>query len=225
MTVYPLNDIYVCVQGEGCMTGQAMALVRLQGCPVGCPFCDTKETWRLDEAHKVGSIAEALGTNPRWCEATPYAIAFHLFMNFPRMPWVLVTGGEPADQDLAPLVRELHDAGFKAAVETSGTAEGHTAANFDWVCVSPKFGMPGGRPVLTRVLETADELKFVVGTAADLARVDETLAGLLPPRDRPRHVCLQPMSANPKATRLCTETVKEMGWRLSVQLHKLLEER
>lgn len=41
MTVYRVNDIYTTVQGEGCQTETAMVLLRLQGCGVGCPWCDT----------------------------------------------------------------------------------------------------------------------------------------------------------------------------------------
>jgi 6-pyruvoyltetrahydropterin/6-carboxytetrahydropterin synthase len=44
VTSYVVNDIYTCIQGEGVQTGVAMVLLRLQGCAVGCPWCDTKET-------------------------------------------------------------------------------------------------------------------------------------------------------------------------------------
>lgn len=47
------------IQGEGIYTGYPAAFLRLQGCHVGCSFCDTKEVWRegnpytFDELFKI----------------------------------------------------------------------------------------------------------------------------------------------------------------------------
>jgi 7-carboxy-7-deazaguanine synthase len=216
--LYAANDLYAAIQGEGCLAGTAMVLVRLHGCPVGCPFCDTKETWSLDDANRVGTLDEALGTNPRWCEADAPTIAAFTRERFPGPRWALVTGGEPADQDLGPLVRALHAAGYKTAVETSGTARGHVGVGFDWVCVSPKFAMPGGRPVLPDVLRGADEIKMVIGKPADLDTLEAALANLdLSPWTQ---ICLQPVSQSEKMTRFCAETAIRRGLRLSLQIHK-----
>lgn len=219
--MYACNDLYAAIQGEGCLSGTPMALVRLHGCPVGCPFCDTKETWHADPANRRDVPSDALGTNPLWFEAEAPDIArLARRLGGPAVRWALVTGGEPALRDLNPLVDALHAEGFKAAVETSGTALGHVGAGFDWVCVSPKIGMPGGLVVLPEALALADEIKYVVGKTADL----ETLAGLLAssPLKAGVEVCLQPLSLNPKATELCTRTAMERGWRLSLQTHRLL---
>jgi 7-carboxy-7-deazaguanine synthase len=220
-----LNDLYPTIQGEGAMTGVPMVLIRLQGCGVGCPWCDTKETWVTAAQDRVGTIDEALGTNSRWTDAEPVAIARAARTAAPALAWALVTGGEPAEQDLGPLVAALHVEGFRAALETSGTALGHVGAGFDWVCVSPKMGMPGGKPVLPDVVARADEIKMVVAKPADL----EALELLLGQTDRSpkRHqvISLQPVSQQPKATELCLKTCIERGWRLSIQLHKCLGER
>ena len=45
-----INEMFETIQGEGVKTGVPSVFVRLQGCPVGCPWCDTKHTWTLDEA-------------------------------------------------------------------------------------------------------------------------------------------------------------------------------
>lgn len=215
-----ISDAYACIQGEGCLTGTAMVLVRLQGCGVGCPWCDTKETWALDRSNRVESLADALGTNPRYAEVDPAAIADFVALAFPGPRWALVTGGEPAEQPLGPLVRALQSRGYKVALETSGTATGHVDAPFDWVCVSPKFAMPGGKPVLPDVLGAADEIKMVVARPSDLDTLDAALAVAQP---TPRTViCLQPVSQSEKMTRFCIETVLARGWRLSLQQHKTL---
>ena len=215
-----LNDLYQTCQGEGCQTGVAMVMIRLQGCGVGCPFCDTKETWALAAAHKVATLGEALGTNAKWCEETPAEIAAYARHLFPGPRWALVSGGEPADQPLFSLVRELHARRFRVALETSGTALGHVGAGFDWVCVSPKIGMSGGKALLPEALAAADEIKHVVCTGADIEALDRLLLEM-PLRDDVQ-ICLQPVSGQGKATDLCTRTAIDRGWRLSLQTHKLV---
>src|SRR5215213_7726546 len=148
MTVIRLNDCYTCVQGEGCQAGLAMVLLRLHGCGVGCPWCDTKETWETQPKNAVATIYDALGATPNYTVTDPYTIAKWIQQHNPGPKWILLTGGEPADQPLAHLVDVLHDFDYKVALETSGTATGLIGAELDWICVSPKIGMPGGRTVL-----------------------------------------------------------------------------
>jgi 7-carboxy-7-deazaguanine synthase len=219
-----INDIYACVQGEGCLAGTPMALVRLQGCGVGCPWCDTRETWALDEAHKVARLEDALGTGPKWCDAVVHEVAMTARNAVgPGVKWALITGGEPAEQSLGGLALSLSCHGFKVALETSGTALGHLGAAIDWVCVSPKLNMPGGKAVLPEAIKSADEIKHVVGKPADIDALVELLGRH---KTKPGvQVCLQPVSQNDKATKLCVETCKRTGWRLSLQLHKYLSER
>lgn len=221
MTTYRVNNIYPTIQGEGCQTGVPMVLVRLHGCAVGCPWCDTKETWHVQDVCRRDTIAEALGQNPLWAEATGEQIS-DFCDRFVGPKWALVTGGEPADYDLADLVEWLHARGYRAALETSGTALGHRNAGFDWVCVSPKIGMPGGKPVLNEAFAWCDEIKHVVGTPADVDQLDQLLSTISKGHMADIQVCLQPVSASKKATDLCMETAMKRGWRLSIQTHKLL---
>lgn len=202
-----LNTIYPAVQGEGAQVGTPMVIVRLQGCGVGCPWCDTKETWDPDAGEELTHAAIAdlvLAAADGW-----------------RTTWALVTGGEPADQPLEPLVRALHDVHVLAALETSGTATGHVGAPFDWICVSPKLGMPGGRNVLPEAVAGADELKFVVGRRHDVLIAKEFLEQF--PHRPDVLVSLQPVSQSKAATTLAIEGCRANGWRLSVQLHKYLD--
>ncbi len=218
-TLYPVNDLYTCVQGEGVQTGVAMVLLRLHGCAVGCPWCDTKETWEFEPQHQVETLAEAQGANSRYVYLSATAVAEHIQAHHPGPKWVLVTGGEPAQYGLRPLVTAIHNIGLKAAIETSGTEVGHVGAGFDWVCVSPKLNMPGGKTVQPAALAVANEIKHVVGRQQDIDELDELLTLALKPDV---HICLQPISVNPKATALCLEVVQQRGWRLSVQMHKYI---
>ena len=157
---YRVNDLYATIQGEGRMTGTPMILLRLQGCSVGCTFCDTKETWATDDTalpQRRATLGEARGTNALWAEldteALAQAVCDEREQNAPGVEWVLLTGGEPAEQPIRPLVGALHGRGFKVALETSGTARGHLGADptrpgespgdsCDFVCCSPKIGNP-----------------------------------------------------------------------------------
>lgn len=221
---YPVNDLYATLQGEGCQTGVPMVLLRLHGCPVGCPFCDTKETWTVDPTLRVETFAAAAGANGHYVEATPQQIATEVRkVGGHGIKWVMLTGGEPALHALYPLVAALHEADYKVAIETSGTALGHVTAHCDWVCVSPKMHMPGGRPVLPRALEIADEIKQVVGNEKDIYRLEGLLSTCILKTDVT--ICLQPMSQSPKATDICMKTCQARGWRLSLQMHKYIDVR
>lgn len=227
MNRYAVNDIYATIQGEGALAGVPMILLRLQGCDVGCPFCDTKETWERGSLDtKKLSLVEALGQNPNWVELEAKAIADEVCKMAAGETWVLLTGGEPADQDLGLLIEALHDKSFRVAIETSGTAAGHLSVHprkqADWVCVSPKVDMPGGRTVDPHVARLADEVKFVIGKQADIENVKARISEW---SVKTAAVALQPMSMLPKATELCMEAVREHGWRLSIQTHKVLSIR
>lgn len=217
---YPVNDCYVCVQGEGVQTGMAMVLLRLHGCGVGCPWCDTKETWNFLPEQEVATLPQALGANDRFTFMTAVEIIAYIRHACPGPKWVLVSGGEPALYDLQPLVLACQAAGYKTAVETSGTELGHVGAGFDWVCVSPKMGMPGGKEVRLEALSVADEIKQVVGKPKDIEQLDALLAqATLKPTVQ---ICLQPVSQSQAATQLCLDVVQKRGWRLSVQMHKYI---
>lgn len=220
---YAVSDVYGAIQGEGCQTGVPMVILRLQGCQVSCGFCDTKFTWKIDKTNEVEAFVDALGDTPKYVKKTGQQVADYITMRFPMFKWVLLTGGEPAEQDLCELVDALHYRGYKVALETSGTAEGHVGVQFDWVCVSPKIGMPGGRTIKASAIRPANEIKFVVGKEADLQKLAAFLQQY--PTKAGCTICLQPMSQSPKATQICVEACQALGYRLSVQIHKVINQR
>lgn len=222
MTLYRVNDIYPSIQGEGVQTGVPMVILRLHGCGVGCSFCDTKETWNVDERTRVFHIDEAIGATPAWVQLSASEIAYTIATRHrPGPQWVLITGGEPAEQDLRDLATALHDAGYKIALETSGTATGHLRAKIDWVCVSPKINMPGGKHIVPNVVSAADEIKMVIGKQDDIQKLEELLSTCRVDLQK-TIICLQPMSLSRRATDLCIQTAMRRGWRLSIQTHKLV---
>jgi len=151
----------------------------------------------------------------------------------PLPRWVLLTGGEPGLHPLRSLVEALHARRLLVACETSGTARGVLRAGIDWLTVSPKLGMPGGQTLEMEVLAYASELKFVVGKAADLHNILTLLDVCQRTRDllgidvaTPEAVvCVQPMSQSASATALCVEWALKYGWRVSIQVHKVMGAR
>ena len=187
-----VNTIYPAIQGEGCLAGTPMILVRLQGCSLRCPWCDTKDSWDPSLGHEY-NIPEIIRIVER--QTTGHQ-------------WVLLTGGEPLEQweDVKGLVTGLHSKGYSVALETNGH-HSLPMVFFDWVCISPK-DLPPNR------IQHCDELKFVVTCPEDIP--DPLTLPASP------HILLQPVWDNPQATQLCIDAVQEHGWRLSIQLHKLL---
>lgn len=218
---YPINEIFQTIQGEGVFTGLPAIFVRLQGCPVGCPWCDTRHTWVVDPALEVGSDAVLNRSNESDCWSKMSAEA--ILASFERLGYrarhVVITGGEPCLYDLQALSTALVAAGYQVQIETSGTSEIKTHDS-TWVTVSPKIGMKGGLPVLRSALERANEIKHPVATERHIEELDALLATATLRPDVV--IALQPISQKPRATELAMATCIARNWRLSIQTHKYL---
>ena len=210
-----VNEIFPTIQGEACWTGMPATFIRLQGCPVGCSWCDTKHTWPEGTERKRINIVQMLDKvdpAPTWAEMSPEQIVENVGYMQPRH--FVITGGEPCAQDIWMLTAKLHTLG-SVQVETSGTHRINVAPG-TWVTVSPKVGMAGGLEVLPEALERADEIKMPVADQGDLDNLLTLLEGL----KGKRSVWLQPVSQGDEATKLCVEACLAHRWRLSIQTHK-----
>lgn len=214
---YQVAEVFTSIQGEGAYTGTPAAFIRLHGCSVGCPWCDTAYSWK-EPPHPVDFAALTTAEPEQALVASVDVTALVAWVREQGIEHIVLTGGEPLEQDLYPLLIALPD--VTVQVETSGTATIPRATRIltDWLTVSPKFGMPGGRAVLPWVVEAADEIKMPVGRALDITRLEELLASI----EHQPPVWLQPLSLSPKATALCVEAARRRpGWRVSLQTHKL----
>ncbi|MPX90456.1 MULTISPECIES: 7-carboxy-7-deazaguanine synthase QueE [Salinivibrio] len=218
--MYRVNEIFETIQGEGTFTGVPSVFVRLQGCPVGCAWCDTKQTWETDEKDQKDKIfiIDKSEDSPAWCWLDGNAITADILSRY-HARHIVITGGEPCLYDLRPLTHALEAAGCQCQIETSGTYPIHASAN-TWVTVSPKINMRGKLPVLKEAMARANEVKHPVGTEKDIDQLDALLA-TCPPADTAT-IALQPVSQKARATQLCIDTCIQRGWRLSIQTHKYL---
>lgn len=109
------QGVFWTVQGEGYFAGEPMVFVRLAGCSVGCPACDTNYSFHA-EVSAADLVAECV----------------RLRESHGRADYVWVTGGEPTDQDLAELNQGLWAARFKPCLATSGVRKN----DLPWWCLS-----------------------------------------------------------------------------------------
>jgi len=233
----PVVETFHSLQGEGLQAGRSAFFIRLAGCTVGCPWCDTKHSWPQG-SHPDRSLAELAG------EAAIAAAAGAAF--------VVITGGEPLHHGLDPLCEALSQAttspdrpnGLPLHLETSGVDP--LSGRFDWITLSPKRHRPptsellGACQELKVVVEQPEDLEFAEAMAtAALALATDRIAALAAASPRiasgepaspqiaaeakPPHLLLQPAWGNPAAEALAITFVQgHPTWRLSLQSHKWL---
>lgn len=207
-------EVFHSIQGEGATAGAPAVFVRLQGCSVGCGWCDTKYSW--DPA--AGRAVEL-----------PDLLAEIAAFDCPR---VIVTGGEPLESPLfTPLLAALAARPIAIEVETSGTLapQPEHPAGVQWN-VSVKLagsGVPEARRICPAAIAAfrAREAwwKFVVAERGDVAEV----LGLAERFDLPRErILLQPEALRRaeliERSPWVVEACKDHGFRFSPRLHVML---
>ncbi|EMA4784671.1 7-carboxy-7-deazaguanine synthase QueE [Providencia rettgeri] len=219
---YPINEIFQTIQGEGVFTGVPAVFIRLQGCPVGCSWCDTKQTWDKEPAKEttLGDIALKIQDSDWWAMSDADGLVQLMQKSGFTAKHIVITGGEPCIYDLTSLTEALEKQGYQCQIETSGTYPVQCTEE-TWVTVSPKVGMKGGLKVLSQAVDRANEIKHPVAREKDIEALERILA--LRTVDAPPIVALQPISQKATATKLCIDTCIQRNWRLSIQTHKYLD--
>lgn len=223
-TQYPINEIFATLQGEASFTGTPSIFIRLQGCNVGCPWCDTKHTWSLTQEQQIKfkELTSKTDDKNSWAQASIEQIIQFIQDNYPQIKHIVITGGEPAMYNLTPLCLALEELGKDIQIETSGT-EVFKISPMTWVSLSPKIDMPGGKVVLEECVIQANEIKMPIGKMTDIEKLHQFLTKYNVARNVP--IWLQPLSQNPSATKLCIEQALLNNWRLSLQTHKFINIR
>lgn len=229
-----VNEVFYSIQGEGAFAGRPAAFIRLQGCPVGCSFCDTKHTWRVAPEHETSRdcvLEDRRVGSEAWAKISEEELVAWVQREAHPSAIVVITGGEPLIQKdgVTRLVELLIEAGRQVQIETSGTVlhplftDGSLYGNPNpWVTVSPKWG--GKLPVFDTALVFADEIKVVVSSDAV---VQELEAAVGRKAVHPSKVRLQPETgpnfdwSAAEAVKLC----KRHGYQLSLQTHTFLRIR
>lgn len=143
-----INEVFWSAQGEGLHSGTSSIFIRLAGCSLRCPYCDSRRAWRTGRSlETVAVLAEVIALK---------AIRPHVR--------VVITGGEPLEQNLKELVAALHRLRCRVALETNGLH--FQDLHFNWWTVSPKD--VSGYSVHPKLWAKADEIKLVVRPSLDL---------------------------------------------------------
>ena len=202
MKPLPVNECFHTWQGEGVHLGKSAYFIRLQGCPVKCPWCDSAGTWHPDwkpkDLDKVSPQTLARQARESGCEI------------------VVITGGEPTIHDLSDLTQELSKQNLPVHLETCGGFP--ILGNFDWITLSPKWWqLP-----LDENLEQAHELKIIVEDTDSISKWTDELHD----RHNCQHIWLHPewsQVQNPKILESISNWVKTHGhpYRAGYQLHKV----
>lgn len=202
-----ITEIFYSLQGEARTVGLPTVFVRLTGCPLRCTYCDSEYAFYGGERMSLTDILAAVANfNPRY---------------------VCVTGGEPlAQPNCIPLLTALCDAGFDVSLETSGA--------MDISEVDPRVSRvmdlkapSSGEVVKNRydnipLLQTHDQVKFVLGSAEDYAwakfKIDEFALA-----DRVGEILFSPVFEQLNERELADWIVRDnLPVRFQVQLHKHL---
>jgi 7-carboxy-7-deazaguanine synthase len=223
--------IWQTIQGEGPFSGCSAIFIRLAGCNLQCPMCDTIYSGKDQREQDVSYIMHCID----------------LICDSSKSPPTLVvlTGGEPFIQNLTALVQELDAARFDVQIETNGTTfnrENLFAAKVATVVCSPKTPTINKDlyPYINawkyiveagRVCERDGLPLSVLGNDLRVARwydhnhTHKADSGSLCLTLTQRNVYIQPCDEQDKALnelnlKQAVTTVMRYGYRLCTQVHK-----
>ncbi len=203
-----VQNIFATIQGEGPNVGEGAVFIRLGGCNLACEFCDTEfetfKTFKTDDA--IAEIKKlslnSLGQRVRQL--------------------VVITGGEPFRQPIEYLCQQLIAQKFKVQIETNGTIYRPVSDEVEIVC-SPKNTGNGYAAIRPDLLPRVTAFKFIISAGDtkynDVAEVGQSQFNT--------PVYVQPMdeydaNKNRKNIELVKELAQQKGYKLSLQMHKIL---
>ncbi len=222
-SVLQVKHIFPTLQGEGPYAGHRAVFVRLGGCNLSCDFCDTD--FEAFEKMAVEDILEKVNTSSRGLTTGPRETNTHGIPQSSRgmtkIALVVITGGEPLRQPIERLCRKLIAGGYTVQIETNGTLWRELPPEVEIVC-SPKNTGQGYARLRPDLLPRVNALKFLLSASReDYGHVPDV------GQDDGIPVYVQPMDeyddAKNRANRdLAAKLAVTHGYRLSLQLHKLL---
>jgi len=188
-----VNEIFYSLQGEGGRVGEASVFIRLTRCNLNCDFCDTDF-----ESGQDMSLEEILS------EISQYPCH-----------WIIWTGGEPTLQLTDEVLSFFKEKGYKQAIESNGLKP--LSVLLDYTVCSPKGD---NTTFIKKINPKVNEIRLPM-------RIGEKPPGFeeLPEADA---YYLSPVFTSDhqitaRNIDYCVELVKNHPqWRLSVQVHKLI---
>lgn len=201
--------IFPSIQGEGPLAGFPATFVRLTGCNLQCPACDTAYTENALGLLAIDDIVARVVENGH--------------------KLVVLTGGEPLRQHITPLILRLQALDFQVQIETNGTLPAKDIPYGTVLVCSPKGGVIhpsiGLRATAFKYViqdgsvDTEDGLPItVLENKVRVARPPVTFKGV---------ISLQPLDAgdevlNKRNLQAAIKSCMTFGYTLGLQLHKII---
>ncbi|UCM85122.1 MAG: 7-carboxy-7-deazaguanine synthase QueE [Rickettsia endosymbiont of Culicoides impunctatus] len=206
-TSLEIKSIFKTIQGEGPFVGMPAVFIRLGGCNLACNFCDTEfEDFNILTINNIIEEVQRLTIN---------------------IKLVVITGGEPFRQPIELLCHKLIDLDYLVQIETNGTLYRDLPDKVHIIC-SPKATKNGatknGYSLLRDdLLSRINALKFLVAKNipeySNIPEVGQSKYNI--------PVFIQPMDQNnpllnKENEQLAIDLALKYGYRLSIQIHKIL---
>lgn len=219
-----VHSIFYTIQGEGPFCGYPAVFIRLAGCNLQCPWCDTEYTESASLMPIEHIVEEAFAASGFHCR------------------FIVITGGEPFRQPIGPLLEHLVDSGFFVQVETNGTLPPPSLPKLYGYDLAERYGVyvvcsPKTGVVNPAVAAVACCYKYVADVDGGLRPEDGlpmTALGHVanpylarPPAGFKGPIYLQPADhkdpeANRKNIELVVQSAMEHGYVVQLQIHKYL---
>jgi organic radical activating enzyme len=217
--ILAVHSVFNTIQGEGPFTGRRAVFIRLAGCNLACPLCDTNYT------------SERVWLSPRQLLEEVNSLLPEDWEPGQERQLVVITGGEPLRQNVKPTVSILLEFNFDVQIETNGSLYRDLPYDGITVVCSPKTGT-----INKNLAPYISALKYV-GKAGDLAEDDGLPLSALdhpanprlarPPAGFDGPIYLQPADEqddekNLSNLKAITESVLKYGYLLQLQVHKII---
>lgn len=219
-----VHSCFWTLQGEGPFSGHAAVFLRLAGCNLMCPFCDTEYTdgaRDLEIAH-IRDMVE--GMRPPGVKGRKLLV---------------ITGGEPFRQNLAPFIEAMAARGWHTQIETNGVLTPQELDRIRMLKLTNKLTVvvsPKTSRVSAAIQVMASCYKYVL-SADSVNPVDglpyQALGNKCSPHvDRPDPAWHMPIYVNPMDSkdpvvnaanlRATAESCMRFGYICGTQLHKAI---
>lgn len=211
---YEVCEKFISINGEGRNAGSPAVFIRLKGCNLSCPYCDTK--W----ANKPDAPCEVLSEEE-----------IYSYIKSSDISRITLTGGEPLiHRGIDVLIKKIcSDSLLKLEIETNGSVDISpylklkNRPSFTLDYKTPSSGMEDKMflPNLS-LAESCDTVKFVCGSYYDLERTKEITEKYKPKAK----VYISPVFGSIKPVEIAEFIIKNRlnDISLQLQLHKIVWE-